>query len=280
MRPRLGPARQCLRRGALSALCIPIVLKDDQAPDEERDEQVRFYGDEAMKMLRAAVAKGYKNATDMKEDKDLDPLREREDFKRRSPSWKPGTNERQARRPDIAEAVRPVRSRRQSDSPPDTATPGSPGLCAHGCRFLGTADHEEFPMNVRIRFHPQLEALEHRISLSSLSVSSPKGDGAPTQSYGTDPTGMYWTGPRDNGFDRGHHGHQYFSVFGRLPSGRIERTDSLTLSDEIRFSVQASASSGPVSSARKPKPSPTTRCPGVRLRGPGSRPSPESQTRT
>ena len=43
------------------SLCIPIVQKDDQATKEERDEQAAFYGDEAMKMLRDAVAKGYKN---------------------------------------------------------------------------------------------------------------------------------------------------------------------------------------------------------------------------
>ena len=35
-----------------------------------------------MTMLRDAVAKGYKDAAHMKKDKDLDALREREDFKR------------------------------------------------------------------------------------------------------------------------------------------------------------------------------------------------------
>jgi hypothetical protein len=36
----------------------------------------------AMDWLRQAVAAGYKNVAHMKEDKDLDPLREREDFKK------------------------------------------------------------------------------------------------------------------------------------------------------------------------------------------------------
>ena len=35
-----------------------------------------------MAMLRAAVATGYKDAEHMKKDKDLDPLRQREDFKK------------------------------------------------------------------------------------------------------------------------------------------------------------------------------------------------------
>jgi hypothetical protein len=41
---------------------------------------VQLYGDEAMKLLRHAVAKGYKNAAQMKADRNLAPLREREDF--------------------------------------------------------------------------------------------------------------------------------------------------------------------------------------------------------
>ena len=64
------------------ALCIPIVQKDDQAAAEERDEQAQFYGDEALKMLRDAVAKGYRNAAHMAKNSDLAPLRERDDFKK------------------------------------------------------------------------------------------------------------------------------------------------------------------------------------------------------
>jgi hypothetical protein len=43
---------------------------------------VQFYGDEAMKMLRDAVAKGYKDADHIKKDVDLDQLRSRDDFKK------------------------------------------------------------------------------------------------------------------------------------------------------------------------------------------------------
>src|SRR5262249_37860683 len=48
------------------ALCLPIVQGDDQATEHERDQQVQFYGDEAMRMLHGAVAKGFKDAALMK----------------------------------------------------------------------------------------------------------------------------------------------------------------------------------------------------------------------
>ena len=63
------------------ALCIPIVRKDDQATEETRARQVAFYGDEALKMLRGAVTKGYRDAASMNKDSDLAPLRGRDDFK-------------------------------------------------------------------------------------------------------------------------------------------------------------------------------------------------------
>ena len=64
------------------ARCVPVVEKDDKLDEAKRRAEMQFYADQAMAMLRDAVAKGYKNADDMKTDKDLDPLREREDFKK------------------------------------------------------------------------------------------------------------------------------------------------------------------------------------------------------
>jgi tetratricopeptide (TPR) repeat protein len=64
------------------SLCIPIIQRDDKATKEERDKQMAFYGAEALKMLRAAFAKGYEDAAHMKKDADLEPLRAREDFKK------------------------------------------------------------------------------------------------------------------------------------------------------------------------------------------------------
>jgi tetratricopeptide (TPR) repeat protein len=62
--------------------CIPIVAKHHKLNDKQRKEATQFYGDAAMKLLRDAVSKGYKDVPHMKKDTDLDPLRQREDFKK------------------------------------------------------------------------------------------------------------------------------------------------------------------------------------------------------
>jgi hypothetical protein len=64
------------------ARCIPVVAKHGKLDADERKAAVQFYGDEAMKLLREAVAKGFKDAKQMKQDRDLDPLRDREDFQK------------------------------------------------------------------------------------------------------------------------------------------------------------------------------------------------------
>jgi hypothetical protein len=62
--------------------CIPVVAKHDKLDEQQRKEAAQFYGDAAMKLLREAVSKGYKDAAHMKKDTHLDPLRERENFKK------------------------------------------------------------------------------------------------------------------------------------------------------------------------------------------------------
>jgi hypothetical protein len=62
--------------------CVPIVAKHDKLNDEQRTEAAQFYGNAAMKLLREAVSKGYKDVMHMKNDPDLDPLRQREEFKK------------------------------------------------------------------------------------------------------------------------------------------------------------------------------------------------------
>jgi serine/threonine protein kinase/tetratricopeptide (TPR) repeat protein len=61
--------------------CIPIVAKHDKLDDKRRKEAAQFFGDAAMKLLREAVSKGFKDVAHLKKDPDLDPLRQREDFK-------------------------------------------------------------------------------------------------------------------------------------------------------------------------------------------------------
>jgi tetratricopeptide (TPR) repeat protein len=62
------------------ARCIPIVQNDERAKAEDRDRQEKAYGDEAMKLLRAAAAGGYRGVADMTADPDLVPLRNRGDY--------------------------------------------------------------------------------------------------------------------------------------------------------------------------------------------------------
>jgi hypothetical protein len=62
--------------------CIPTVAKHGKLDATQRKEAGQFYGDAAVKLLREAVAKGFKNVAHMKHDTDLNPLRQREDFQK------------------------------------------------------------------------------------------------------------------------------------------------------------------------------------------------------
>jgi tetratricopeptide (TPR) repeat protein len=64
------------------SLCIPIVAKHAKLDNKGRKEAAQFYGDAAMKLLRDAVRKGYKDVAHMKKDTDLAPMRQREDFQK------------------------------------------------------------------------------------------------------------------------------------------------------------------------------------------------------
>jgi serine/threonine protein kinase/Tfp pilus assembly protein PilF len=64
------------------SLCVPAVAKHDKLDEKGRKDAAQFYSDAAMKFLREAVSKGYKDVTHMKKDTDLDPLRQREDFQK------------------------------------------------------------------------------------------------------------------------------------------------------------------------------------------------------
>jgi serine/threonine protein kinase len=64
------------------AWCVPIVEKDDNLDAPKQQAEMQFYADQATAMLRDAVAKGYKDVEHLKKNKDLDVLREREDFKK------------------------------------------------------------------------------------------------------------------------------------------------------------------------------------------------------
>ena len=55
--------------------------KHDNLDATQRNEAAQFYGDAAMKLLRDGVSKGYKDLPHMNKDTDLDPLRQRDDFR-------------------------------------------------------------------------------------------------------------------------------------------------------------------------------------------------------
>jgi tetratricopeptide (TPR) repeat protein len=62
--------------------CVPLVAKHDKLNEPQRKQAAQIYADAAMKVLHAAVSKGYKAVAHMKRDTDLDPLRQREDFQK------------------------------------------------------------------------------------------------------------------------------------------------------------------------------------------------------
>jgi tetratricopeptide (TPR) repeat protein len=62
--------------------CIPVTARHQKLDDQQRKESAQFYSDAAMKLLRDAVSKGYKDVAHLKKDTDLDPLRQRDDFRK------------------------------------------------------------------------------------------------------------------------------------------------------------------------------------------------------
>jgi hypothetical protein len=64
------------------SLCIPIVAKHDKLDATQRQEAAQLYGDAALQLLRDAVSKGYQDVAHMKKDTDLNPLRQRDDFRK------------------------------------------------------------------------------------------------------------------------------------------------------------------------------------------------------
>jgi tetratricopeptide (TPR) repeat protein len=62
--------------------CIPIAAKHQRLDDQQRKESAQFYTDAALKLLRDAVSRGYKDVVHVKKDTDLDPLRQRDDFQK------------------------------------------------------------------------------------------------------------------------------------------------------------------------------------------------------
>jgi tetratricopeptide (TPR) repeat protein len=66
----------------IRALCVSAIQEDPKTPAADAARLAREQADLAMAWLHKAVASGYKDVRQMKQDKDLDVLRDREDFKK------------------------------------------------------------------------------------------------------------------------------------------------------------------------------------------------------
>jgi tetratricopeptide (TPR) repeat protein len=62
--------------------CVKLAAEDAKLSEAKRKELCKSYGDRAMNALRRAVEFGYKDVANVKKDKSLDPLRERDDFQK------------------------------------------------------------------------------------------------------------------------------------------------------------------------------------------------------
>jgi serine/threonine-protein kinase len=76
------PAGDAYKAAGFFARCVPLAQKDAKLSEAQRKELAKSYGDRAVGALRQAVAKGYKDAAHLKKDTDLDPLRDRDDFRK------------------------------------------------------------------------------------------------------------------------------------------------------------------------------------------------------
>jgi serine/threonine protein kinase len=96
------PRDNAFDAGRALARCIPIVEKEDKSEAAKRRAAVQFYGNQALVMLRAAVARGYQDAQAMKTHSDLDSLRQRDDFKKLLAELTKKSSPRQTAEPSAA----------------------------------------------------------------------------------------------------------------------------------------------------------------------------------
>ncbi len=75
--PRDAYTAACMLAG-----CVRLAAQDEHLPERKRQELTAAYGDSALVALRLAIAKGAKEAVQIKQDPNLDPLRRRADFQK------------------------------------------------------------------------------------------------------------------------------------------------------------------------------------------------------
>jgi tetratricopeptide (TPR) repeat protein len=76
------PAADAYDAAGMLAQCAVVATKNDYGSDEQRRQDAAHYADQAVAMLQAAVANGYKDAVRLKADRTFAALRERADFQK------------------------------------------------------------------------------------------------------------------------------------------------------------------------------------------------------
>ena len=76
------PPADLYQCAAASALCSAAVRQDLEVSPAVREKLAEEYAHDALRLLRDAIAGGYRDAEHMKQDKDLDAVGEREEFKK------------------------------------------------------------------------------------------------------------------------------------------------------------------------------------------------------
>jgi tetratricopeptide (TPR) repeat protein len=80
--PELAPERPEARIEAAELLagCVPLAAADGMLEEQERQAQARRFGDKAIAQLRVALDGGYRPATPLGSNPELQPLSDRDDF--------------------------------------------------------------------------------------------------------------------------------------------------------------------------------------------------------
>jgi serine/threonine-protein kinase len=76
------------------SLCVPLVARGKSEPSAAERAERQKYADEAMEVLRQAVARGFNQAQMLQNDANLAPLRERDDFRKLSDELKQKQDEK------------------------------------------------------------------------------------------------------------------------------------------------------------------------------------------
>jgi serine/threonine protein kinase/tetratricopeptide (TPR) repeat protein len=81
---RLGndPANDAYFAACILCTCVTLAEKDAQLDEVRRRELAQTYADRALALLRQAVVSGFKDAAHIKTNRDLEPLRAREEFRK------------------------------------------------------------------------------------------------------------------------------------------------------------------------------------------------------